>query len=134
MPHARTDRPGLLYRWSRFVLVMLLVWLSLSWVITVGGTYYWFSIGDNNKVRMEYGRAVWSHGPGRANLGSRSGVDGGGSHTRWQLEVRETDAGFVAEIPLWMPGGAILLILLAMAGFRWSRRRRNETDSEDVFS
>ena len=97
-----TSRPGLAFRWTRWLLVVTAVVIAVSWLATVSGLYYWFSVGERNRVRVEYGRVKWRHehhSPVRQN----PGVDGGAKRSEWKFEFHEYDHHWIARFPLWLP-------------------------------
>lgn len=91
-------------RWTRRLLGLLAGLTLLAWLVTTSGLYVWFSVGCSNRVRIEYGRIVWSHGD-QGSSGSSAGVDGGARRALWHLEHHQHESGarFVTRIPLWLP-------------------------------
>ena len=114
-------RPGFVFRWTRRLLILLAVVVLAAWVVSVSGLYFWFNVTPEDRVRVEYGRAVWRHVPG-GTARSDAGVDGGASRIEWGYERRSGDSGrHKTRIPLWMPFFALLFLVLGMTFWRWRR-------------
>ena len=122
-------KPGWVYRGTQITLGLLLAWTVLSWIVTTNGLYYWFTLTDDDKVRVEYGRIRWTHNEGAGTHGTSAGLGGGGNRIEWSLETSDFGSGFRLRIPLWMPAAGCLFLLLLMAGVRLYRIRSVDVDA-----
>ncbi len=118
------ERPGLLFRWSRRLLVGLALLTLVIWSVTTNGLYFWFNIGSENRLRFEYGRVVWRHVEG-GTARSYAGVDGGASLALWSFEHHAADGRFIHRIPLWAPFAGLVGAALCMTCLRRWRKTAN---------
>lgn len=113
--------PGLAFRWTRRVLLLIAALIFLSWLITITGLYFWFNVGPEDRFRFEYGRIVWRHVDG-GTAHTYAGVDGGASRAHWTFKSARYDTHRITTIPLWMP---FLFFVGTTLGMTLARRIRS---------
>lgn len=103
------------------------VLMAASFFLTTNGLYFWFNLGEENRLRFEYGRIVWRHVDG-GTARTTAGVDGGASRVDHDYERKVIDPSrSITRIPLWIPFLAFVGGAVAMTFVRRSRHRRADT-------
>lgn len=115
-------RPGLLYRSTRALLWSFVAAFALAYLVTSTGLYFWFNLGSENRLRVEYGRIWWRHVEGGTARQS-AGMNGGGSRIELDYEFKERAGRWDARIPLWMPLLLLFSLLILMSVLRRYRYR-----------